>query len=93
MPFCASHRKVAHFASLNFTQEEFEKLDKIVRQYLRTSRPKFLRAIALQFSEQYYAGEIPDWPPRFVVRPDFSAKKKKAGPARNRPKKIRKKTV
>jgi hypothetical protein len=58
--------------------EEFEKLDKIVREYLRTSRPKFLRAIALQFANQYHAGQIPDWPPQFVTRPDIDEGKQKS---------------
>jgi len=77
---------VRHFGSLSLNDEEFEKLDKVAKEYLQMSRPAFLKAIALQFSKQYHAGEIPDWPPRFVVRPDIEGKKKKAGPAKpNRP--------
>jgi len=68
---------VPHFASLNLSDEEFEKLDRVVREYLRTSRPKFLRAIALQFSEQCYSGATPDWPTQFVVKPGIDKGKLK----------------
>jgi len=56
-----------HFASITLDDEDFAKVDEVVK-YLRTSRPDFLKAITLQFAEQYHADEIPDWPPCFVSR-------------------------
>jgi hypothetical protein len=66
---------VRNFATLKLSDEEFERLEKIVKDYLGTSRPRFLQTLVLQFEKQFNSGETPDWPPRFVMRPELEEKR------------------
>ncbi len=66
------------------TPEERERFDRALRDRGYANRPQFLRAVALQFIKQVESGEYPDWPIRFVPRPDVEIKK--APTKRGRPK-------
>ncbi len=73
--------------SFQMTDEERIRFDRALRDRGYPNRPHFLRAVAMQFIAQVESGEYPDWPIRFVMRPDVEIKKAPAKRGRPRKKK------
>jgi hypothetical protein len=60
-----------NISTFRASKNDIKRLDSALAQLGLASRSHFFRQVALRFIEQVEAHQTPDWPPKYVVRPDI----------------------